>query len=83
MVDGAFWEEVEQMPELIANCRVCGHSIPEGEEFCDSLCQEEYESYRCVKCGEVHQEGHTVCEYEPCPEWVGKRMCKECWDAIL
>lgn len=70
------------MQVLINKCRKCGHKIPDGEEFCDSLCQEEYESYICVMCGELAPEGHTIRTCEAHPEWVGRRIHKECWNDI-
>lgn len=63
-------------------CPVCRHQIPEGDMFCDALCQAEYVSYLCVSCGEFVDEGETIADCGAHPEWEGKRICKECWKAI-
>jgi ribosome-binding protein aMBF1 (putative translation factor) len=57
-------------------CRLCGHKLPEGDTFCDNVCEEEYHLKVCVICGKFAETGHTVKESSAHPEWAGRRVCK-------
>jgi hypothetical protein len=63
-------------------CRFCGHALPDGDKFCDPVCEEEYHMAICVGCNQFHSRGHTVSNCVEHPEWVGRRICKECWEAL-
>jgi hypothetical protein len=65
-------------PQKTSKCKnpYCQAPIPEGESFCDPLCMEEYENSKCIDCGEIEEQMHTVTNPE---EFLGRKICYDCY----
>jgi hypothetical protein len=61
----------------MAQCRQCGSQIPDGEQFCDPLCYDEYYNQQCIDCGEIKTNMHTLTEPK---EFLGKKICYGCFE---
>lgn len=66
-------------PQKTSRCKnpFCQAPIPDGGSFCDPLCMEEYENSKCIGCGEIKEQSHTIAEPE---NLLGRKICYDCYE---